>query len=317
MMMDLMPATIRLPFNLQRKLEAASSSFLHPRGDRVDFSQPCGEAALVPPDSVSWRIFKNPVSLFVGGISAVILELADPAVRTGVWEQSTFRSDPLGRLRRTGLAAMITVYGARSVSEPMIAGVVRMHSRVHGKTPDGRSFAANDPALLTWVHATATFGFVEAYSRYALPLECPERDSVYREGAPTLALYGGTGAPTSQSAADALFDAQRGRLEASPIVFQFLRIMAETPAFPTSLAWLQPLMVRAAVELLPPWVRARLGLTARHALRRRERWMVQLAGALADKIVLKEGPAAQSCLRLGLPATYLYSAGERMSGTAP
>ena len=305
--MDLMPATIRLPFHLQRRLEAASSSFLHPLGDRVDFSSPRGEAALAPPHSVSWRIFKNPISLFVGGIAAVLLELADPAVRTGVWEQSTFRSDPLGRLRRTGLAAMVTVYGPRSVSLPMIARVVRMHSRVNGTTPDGRSFAASDPGLLTWVHATATFGFVEAYCRYVEPLHRSDRDSVYREGAPTLDLYGAAGAPTSQAAAGALFDAQRGRLEASPVVFKFLQIMAETPAVPPAFFWLQPLLVRAAVELLPDWVRERLGLSGRHALRRRERWIVQLAGALADRIVLKEGPAAQSCLRMGLPVTYLYT----------
>jgi uncharacterized protein (DUF2236 family) len=303
-----MPAAIRLPLTLQRRLEAASTSFLHPiPGNRVDFSRPAGEAALVPPDSVSWRIFKNPLSLFIGGVAAVLLELADPAVRTGVWEQSTFRRDPLGRLRRTGLAAMVTIYGPRSVSQPMIAGIVRMHSRVNGTTPDGHAFAANDPGLLTWVHATATFGFVEAYCRYVAPLGRAAVDCVYREGAPTLALYGAANAPQSQAAATALFEARRGRLEPSPIVFKFLEIMAQTPAFPPSLAWLQPLLVRAAVDLLPDWVRVRLELTEQHGLRRRERWMVQLAGALADRIVLKECPAAQSCIRLGLPATYLYT----------
>jgi uncharacterized protein (DUF2236 family) len=53
---------------------------------------PAGEPALAAPDSVSWRVFKNPVSLFVGGVTAVILELAEPRVRTGVWEHSSFRA---------------------------------------------------------------------------------------------------------------------------------------------------------------------------------------------------------------------------------
>jgi uncharacterized protein (DUF2236 family) len=61
-------------------------------GPRVDFRQPAGEPALAAPDSVSWRVFKNPVSLFVGGVTAVILELAEPRVRTGVWEHSSFRA---------------------------------------------------------------------------------------------------------------------------------------------------------------------------------------------------------------------------------
>jgi uncharacterized protein (DUF2236 family) len=65
---------------------------------------------------VSWRVFKNPLSLFIGGVSAVIMELAEPRVRTGIWEHTTFRVDPIRRLRRTGLAAMVTVYGARSTA---------------------------------------------------------------------------------------------------------------------------------------------------------------------------------------------------------
>src|SRR6266852_5171383 len=121
---------IRLPKALQRKLHAATGAALMAhKGQEIDFACPRGEPALLAPNSVSWRVFKNPVALFVGGITAVILELADPAVRSGVWNHSTFRTDPMGRLRRTGLAAMVTIYGARSVAEPMIAAVVRMHAR--------------------------------------------------------------------------------------------------------------------------------------------------------------------------------------------
>jgi uncharacterized protein (DUF2236 family) len=117
----------------------------------ADFLQPAGEAALVPPDSVSWRVFKNPVSLFLGGVAAVLMELAEPRVRTGIWEHTTFRIDPIRRLRRTGLAAMVTIYGARSVAEAMIARVRRMHYRVAGSTPAGKVYRANDPELLNWV----------------------------------------------------------------------------------------------------------------------------------------------------------------------
>ena len=59
----------------------------------IDFAKPIGEAALVSPDSVSWRVFKNPLSLFIGGVTAVIMELAELRVRTGVWEHTTFRQD--------------------------------------------------------------------------------------------------------------------------------------------------------------------------------------------------------------------------------
>jgi uncharacterized protein (DUF2236 family) len=117
----------------------------------ADFRPPIGEPALVAADSVTWRIFKNPVALFVGGVAAVILELAEPAVRTGVWEHTDFRRDPMGRLERTGMAAIVTVYGAHSAAEKMIAGVMRLHERIAGTTPAGEAYRADDPRLLTWV----------------------------------------------------------------------------------------------------------------------------------------------------------------------
>jgi len=93
-------------------------------------------------------VFKNPLSLFIGGVAAVIMELAEPRVRTGVWEHTTFRVHPVRRLRRTGLAAMITVYAARSKAEATIARVRRMHDRIAGLTPTGKAYHANDPELL-------------------------------------------------------------------------------------------------------------------------------------------------------------------------
>jgi uncharacterized protein (DUF2236 family) len=70
---------------------------------------------------------------------------------------------------------------------------------------------------------------------------------------------------------------------------------------------MQPMLVRAAVELIPGWIRERLGLSERHGLRRHERWLAQLIGASSDRIVLPASPAVQSCVRLGLPTTYLYA----------
>src|SRR5690242_5991550 len=124
---------------------------------RVDFTQPAGEPALIAADSVSWIVFKNPVATFIGGITAVILELAEPRVRAGVWDHTTFRTDPRTRLRRTGLAAMVSVYGSKSVAETMIAGVTRAHGRVSGVAANGEAYHANQQELLDWVQATASF----------------------------------------------------------------------------------------------------------------------------------------------------------------
>jgi ER-bound oxygenase mpaB/B'/Rubber oxygenase, catalytic domain len=168
---------IILPWPLQSGLDAAARALLESSQlSHIDFSRPTGEAALVSPDSVSWRVFKNPLSLLIGGVTAVIMELAEPRVRTGVWEHTTFRLNPIRRLRRTGLAAMVTIYGARSTAEAMIARVRRIHDRVAGTTPSGEAYCANDPELLKWVQGTAAYGFLQAYNAYVQPLSSSERD---------------------------------------------------------------------------------------------------------------------------------------------
>jgi uncharacterized protein (DUF2236 family) len=291
----------------ETRLDAAARDFLSdPRIKTPDFSTPAGVPSLVGADSVSWRIFKNPVTLFIGGVAAVFMEFADPAVRTGVWEHSNFRSDPVLRLKRTGLAAMITVYGTRAAAEKMIANVNRMHARVNGVTPAGEAYNANDPDLLNWVQATAAFGFLEAYSAYAEPLSDDDRNRYYREGRTAAKLYGATGAPTSLSEQDAMFAARLPALEAHDIVFEFRNIMRAAPAFPPPAHLIQRTLVRAAIEIVPADIRAVLGLTGRYGLRPLERTVVERMARRAERYLLRSSPAVQACRRMGLPDNYLY-----------
>ena len=297
---------------LNRLNEASRALLLAEGGQPFDFTRPEGELALSAPDLISWRIFKNPISLFIGGVAAVILELAEPRVRTGVREHSGFRSDPVRRLRRTGLAAMVTVYGPRSTAETMIVGIRRMHDRVRGITPHGQPYTANDPELLNWVHATAAFGFLEAYHAYVAPLSEGDRDRYYSEGVTVARLYGATKTAKSDAEMRRLLEAMLERLEPSPILFEFLDIMRRTPMFPRILRRAQPLLVRAAIALTPPDIRTILGLDAGiFGLGTFERLLIRRAGALADRVVLELSPAVQACLRLGLPSHYLYGVGGR------
>ena len=296
-----------LPLGLQPRIEALARDFLQPPGlPRIDFSQPAGEPALAGPDSVSWQVFRNPISLFIGGIAAVLLEFAEPRVRTGVWEHSSFQGNAVGRLRRTGLAAMVTVYGARSVAESMIASVRQAHEKVAGTTPGGDPYRANDPALLDWVQATAAFGFLEAYCSYVAPLSLRQRDLFYAEGKPAGRLYGASGAPTSTSEMNAILRRMRPRLEPSPILFEFLKIMKSAPLLPQAFAPVQAMLIRAAVEIVPDWVRTILGLGAEWRLRPWETPLVKAAATLAGNYRIDSGPSAQACVRMGLPPDYLH-----------
>jgi len=286
-------------------LEAATWA-LFDLGDQstADFLRPPGEAALVSPESVSWRVFKNPLSLFIGGVAAVIMELAEPRVRTGVWEHTNFRIDPIQRLRRTGLAAMVTIYGARSTAEAMIARIRRMHDRVAGSTPTGKAYRANDPELLNWVQGTAAYGFLQAYHAYVRPLSDLERDRYYAEGTLAASLYGASAA-TSEAALEMRFKEMANRLERSDVLFEFLAIMRSAPILPLPLRPVQSLLIRAAIDLTPQWLRRIVGLTE-HGLNVLESGVVRQIGAFADRLVLETNPAVQACRRMRLSANYLY-----------
>jgi uncharacterized protein (DUF2236 family) len=288
-----------------RFADAAKTLFEIQGGPRVDFSRPEGEPALAAPDSVSWRVFKNPVSLFVGGVTAVILELAEPRVRTGVWEHSSFRVDPLTRLKRTGLAAMVTVYGARFVAEAMIAGVGRQHARVSGVTPDGVGYRADDVVLLDWVQATASFGFLEAYHGLVQPLSHEDRDRLYAEAAPAARLYGALGAPTSEAAWEAQLVAMLPNLERSDIVPEFLELMRGVK-IAGPLSRLQHPLIRAAVGLVPGEVREVLGLGREWLPRPLELPVIRAAARIADRTPIPGAPPYEASMRMGLPGGWLY-----------
>jgi uncharacterized protein (DUF2236 family) len=82
--------------------------------------------------------------------------------------------------------------------------------------------------------------------------------------------------------------------------------MRSAPILPLPLRPAQRLLVRAAVDLVPGWLQALLGLNGQ-GLHAWQTDMVRLAGAFADRLVLESNPAVQACRRMRLPADYLYA----------
>ena len=295
-----MPRALPIPAPVLRRLDAAASSLLEPDGLVLpDLLSPRGEPGLFAPGSVAWRVFRNPVALLVGGVAAVLMELAHPAVRAGVWTHSRFRSDPVERIRRTGHAAMLTVYAPRSVALPAIERVVRRHGTVRGVTEDGRPYRASDPALLAWVHATAVLGFTTAHDRYVAPLGEGELSRAFAEAVPAARLHGVAHPPGDLAAWSALLERTMPELGPSPVIGEFLSIMRGARLLPTPLGAIRPLALRGAASLVPAPLRSTLGL---RGLRPGEGALLRRIGALAARVPLPSHPAAQAELRmLGAP----------------
>lgn len=279
---------------------------MQPEIPKIDFSNPLGAEALFHSDSVSWQVYKNPISLFIGGIAAVLLELAEPRVRSGVWNHSIFSKNPMLRLRRTGLTTSVAVYAPAATAERMIQAVDRMHSKVEGTTPNGDFYHAKDPELLNWVQATVGFGFLEAYSMFVRELSENDRNQFYKESIPMAQLFGAHKAPQSITEQEEQFAEMRPLLEPHPIISEFLEIMWSVPALPRLLRPLQRMCIKAGVEVLPDWVIDRLQLEPKYKLSNWERRIVSIAGRIGDRTTIRSSPAVQASLRMGLPANHLY-----------
>ena len=108
--------------------------------------------------------------MMTGGVSALLLQALHPMALAGVWDHSTFRTDILGRLRRTATFIAGTTYGNKHDALALIERVKRIHLSVTGMAPDGRPYRASDPELLTWVHVAEVSSFLKAHLRYVNPL---------------------------------------------------------------------------------------------------------------------------------------------------
>ncbi len=284
-------------------LDPGMASYL---GWPIDYTRPLGEPAFAAPDSISWQVFKNPVALAVGGVCAVLLEFADARIRSGVWDHSTFKTDPVGRSKRTGIAAMVGVFGPQSAARRVIQGVTNMHTRVEGQTPRGQPYRALDPELLNWVSATASYGFLMAYHRFVRPLNDADMSRFFAEGQPVARLYGVTTPLGSLADFELMLARLSPGFESHPIITEFLDIMMSGRAAPGLPAILQRPLVQAAVDLLPAEVCNQLELKSPYTLKPTGRAFVKAAGQLADRLPDLSSPAAGAAQRLGLPADFVW-----------
>lgn len=272
----------------------------------IDFARPAGEPSFSPPGGVAWRIFKNPVALAIGGVAAVLMEFAEPRIRTGVWEHSSFRRDPVGRSRRTGMAAMIGVYGPQSAARRVIAGITNMHARVEGNTPAGQPYRALDPDLMAWVSATAGYGFLTAYDRFVGALSADEMQRFYQEGHAVSQLYGVKQPVASPEAFEALRTRVEPGFEPHEIVFEFLEIVRQGGGVPLVPGRLKRTLAGAAVSILPPGMREVLELGSAYEMSPRGRRALIAFARLAERTPIPGSPPAEAARRLGLPWTFAW-----------
>jgi len=235
---------------------------------RAVFNDPArGEAPVIPstnalfaPDTPIRMVHSDVISMMVGGVAALLLQMLHPHALRGVLDHSNFRADMHGRLRRTARFIAMTTYGERTQAEQAIARVNAIHTRVKGTLPDGTPYSATDPRVLAWVHVTGAASFLDAYLRYVRP-EMPgaEQDEYFRQFAVIARMLGADPVPETRAEAAAIMQAMRPELAGGADVREIARVVMENRA-QGILVPVQAVISNAAVDMLPPYARTLLEL---------------------------------------------------------
>jgi uncharacterized protein (DUF2236 family) len=257
---------------------------------RIGMTDPAGApegtedvAGLYGPTSEGWGLNREAMLLLGAGPRSLLLQVAHPLIAEGVDQHSDFRADPWARLTGTVRSYLTVVYGTGPRARTEIARLNRLHRSIVGPVRDpaagavtgAQTYAARDPELSLWVHATLVDSMIVAYDAWIEPLDRARRAAYYEETRPVGRAFG---IPDSLLPPDlATFERYLERMLASggPVtVTPTARSLAETilhPSLGPLVPALAPLLARVparaydwtlwpSVALLPESVREGYGI---------------------------------------------------------
>ena len=217
------------------------------------------------PDSMTWRVHADPAML-IGGMRALLVQALHPLAMAGVEQHSDYRADPWGRLQRTVEYVMTTTYGTVEEAETAGRVVQAIHKHVNGTDPvTGKTYSAEDPELLVWVHAVEVHSFLTSYHRYGSgPCTDEDADRYLGEQVRTATLVGLDPSLVPASAAELheYFGRVDDELRPSPYSRDAAKVVLNPP-LPLPIRFLKPIAWipgAAAAGLMPRRLRAMHGI---------------------------------------------------------
>lgn len=217
------------------------------------------------PESLVRRLGNTPVTPFLGGGAAVLLQVAHPLVACGVVEHSGYELDLWTRLRGTLRALYQVTYGDKAEAEQAAARVREAHRRVVGTTtcqlgvfPPGTRYSACDAELMLWVHATLVYSSLAAYQRFVEHLSEHELERYHAEMRTVAQLFGAPARVLPRSYVE-FRDYVEAQFESDTITVtspaqEVASVILATP-LPAPLRLLAPAHRLATARILPPRLR--------------------------------------------------------------
>jgi uncharacterized protein (DUF2236 family) len=213
------------------------------------------------PGSVAWRVSAE-LSSPVAGLRALHMQALHPLAMAGVDQHSDWRQDPVGRLAATNAYLATVTFGDRGSAERVAARVRRIHEHVRGvDTVTGRAYAAGDPALLLWVHATFVESGIVAAGLFGRPLAAQDADRFVAEMVTEAELVGVPRdlVPASAAELEAYITSVRPELRCTPAARESMDYLLDPPGLDEDMAEIWRDVRDAAVGSLPVWAREMYG----------------------------------------------------------
>jgi uncharacterized protein (DUF2236 family) len=239
---------------------------------------------LFGPGSMAWRLHREP-ALLVGGLRALMVQALHPLAIAAVADHSDYKSDVWGRYARTTNYVVTTIFGTTRQAAALGARVREVHRPIHGvDRVTGRPYAADDPELLLWIHATLVESFLAAYRRFVRPLSAAEADRYVAEMVRQAVLVGLSAeqVPTTEAANTAFIDSLRPEL----LVTRPALEAVDTVLHPPLPAWRRPfwwIAGQAAISVMPDHALELLGIRRSRAAEAAVRPIVRRGASLSRR----------------------------------
>ncbi len=256
------------------------------------------------PGSVAWRVSTD-LSSPVAGLRALHLQALHPLAMAGVDQHSDWRQDPVGRLAATSAYLATVTFGDRGSAERVAARVRRIHEHVRGvDTVTGQPYAAGDPALLLWVHATFVDSGIVAAALFGTPLTAQDADRYVAETVTEAELVGVPRdlVPASTAALGTYIESVRPELRCTPAARESMDYLLNPPGLDEDMAEIWQDVRDAAVAALPGWARQMYGYGQPPPLTDARRTEIHQALGVLDTVFLAEPGVLEARQRIALRA---------------
>jgi uncharacterized protein (DUF2236 family) len=219
------------------------------------------DAGYFRPDSAAWAVHGS-MSTVVAGIGALLIQSLHPGAMAGVYEHSNFREELLPRFASTIRWIFTVTYGDTAAAKAACNHVLHVHEPVTGTYLDARgatrSYSANDPHLLSWIHLAFVDAFLAAHKAFGGPIPGGP-DAYVADWAIAGELMRVPGPPRTEAELQEQLAAFDAELLHTARVEEAVRLLRDPPLPPGQRLGCR-ILFAAAVSTLQPKYRRLLGL---------------------------------------------------------